>query len=161
MEACKEATPTVGRGPNQRSSGVGWQESGRRQSRGGSARLWGLLGTTSWFLACATCKPTDKGHRWDRLRQVRSGEPSPLTAPHSERTCYLLLSPERMRGLSAPDTNPLLLCFLRGPTHSPQAKPPRPSNTTRWQRALRPCLLACWGLLEGPPCQAETSECGL
>lgn len=35
MEACKEATPTVGRGPNQRSSGVGWQESGRRQSGGG------------------------------------------------------------------------------------------------------------------------------
>lgn len=43
MEACKEATPTVGRGPNQRSSGVGWQESGRRQSRGVCLAL-GALG---------------------------------------------------------------------------------------------------------------------
>lgn len=55
-----------------------------------------------------------------------------------------------MRGLSAPDTNPLLPCFLHGPTQTPQVKPPRPSNTTRWQRAPRPCLLARLVSLRGP-----------
>lgn len=42
----------------------------------------------------------------------------------------------------------------------PAPNPLRPSSTTRWQRAPRPCLLSRL-VSRGPLCQAETSQCGL
>lgn len=87
------------RGPNQGSGAVGWQKRGESRgagsvSSGGEDRGEGLLGTTSQFLACATCTPTKKGHRWDKgdAGEVWGAFTSLLTAPHVVRRRYLPLS---------------------------------------------------------------------
>lgn len=65
MEAHKE------RGPNEGRGAVGVAEEGREPRSGvcqpgGDDRGEGLSGTTLRFLACATCTPAKKGHRWDK-----------------------------------------------------------------------------------------------